>query len=150
MSEVCGVAVFSVSHVALSPQPFCEEGDCDGTFHKKRFFHCSASRKAGVFTPISHLHRRPPATSWSVEHDGSPQPTSDPPAPPPPLAIGERIVWISDCNKEELGVVRWTGPLPGKENREVHVGVEFVSASHPSPISSLVRHFPFVWTFLTF
>ncbi len=45
----------------------------------------------------------------------------------PPIALGERVVWMSDYGPEH-GLVRWVGFLHDTREREWTVGVEFVSA----------------------
>ena len=42
------------------------------------------------------------------------------------LAVGHKVVWISDGGPE-VGVVKWIGVLPDARQDDVTVGVEFVS-----------------------
>lgn len=50
----------------------------------------------------------------------------DPCCSPPPLRIGERVVWPDD-NKFEFGIVKWIGKLPDQQDmpEEWMVGVKF-------------------------
>lgn len=57
--------------------------------------------------------------------------------PPPPLQIGDRVVWISDSGPE-YGEVKWLGKLLDV-GTEWMVGVEFVSLSELFAI--LIEHF---------
>ena len=68
--------------------------------------------------PPSHTRREP--TYAKVTHR---------PLTPPPLSMGERVVWISDTGPE-LGVVKWIGILPDVKVKEYTIGVEFVSIYH--------------------
>ena len=79
-----------------------------------------------VFVAINKLRRSPNPDEFK-EWQFSPIPEDHyENITPPPLKIGERVVWMSD-NGPEAGSVRWIGHLHDTRDIEWTVGVEFVS-----------------------
>ena len=142
----------------------------DGTFEpQKRLFVCRPD--CTVLLTVTKIRQRrvcaenlPVAKSVSPEHIAHP---SDCPISParslhrqasenveaaeerragkPDLKIGDRIVWFSDKNKEELGIVKWIGILPDSKSKEYTIGVEFVRTVHIYSDFYLYRHDLFVY-----
>ena len=79
-------------------------------------------------SPVQHPDVDIPSPVELSSDAGSAHRPSSPPQEltPPPLDLGERVVWISDHGPES-GVAKWIGSLPDSEKREWTVGVEFVS-----------------------
>ncbi|XP_021004113.1 ubiquitin carboxyl-terminal hydrolase CYLD isoform X2 [Parasteatoda tepidariorum] len=120
-----------------------EHGVCDGSIKGKRYFQCASNNAIFVGINRLRLHLRGYKYTQSETtldyRDGSggalpsskPHPLSLEAAcadgtPPPPLQIGNRVVWISDTGPE-YGEVKWLGKLLDVGN-DWMVGVEFDNA----------------------
>jgi len=103
------------------------KGASNGTFKNKVYFQCKED--CGVFATVLKLK---PAKETSVGHflaDSDKKSLLNPPLTTScPLAINDRIVWMSDGGPEH-GTVRWIGHLPDalppRDPSHLTVGVEF-------------------------
>ncbi|XP_055933265.1 ubiquitin carboxyl-terminal hydrolase CYLD-like isoform X3 [Argiope bruennichi] len=122
-----------------------EHGVCDGSIKGKRYFQCASNNAIFVGINRLRLHLRGYKYTQSgniVEHadhrerdgTGGALPSSKPHplsleaacadgTPPPPLQLGDRVVWISDSGPE-YGEVKWLGKLLDV-GTDWMVGVEF-------------------------
>ncbi|XP_035214266.1 ubiquitin carboxyl-terminal hydrolase CYLD-like isoform X1 [Stegodyphus dumicola] len=120
-----------------------EHGVCDGSLKGKRYFQCASNNAIFVGINRLRLHLRGYKYTQSgniVEHaehrngtggalpSNKPHPLSLDAAcadgtPPPPLQLGDRVVWISDSGPE-YGEVKWLGKLLDV-GTDWMVGVEF-------------------------
>jgi hypothetical protein len=58
---------------------------------------------------------------------------------PTSLAVGDRVIWISDSDNAERGTVRWIGVLPGGATEVLFAGVEFVSLNVKCKLSNMEK-----------
>ena len=109
-------------------QRFRGKGTSDGTFRKVTYFTCHMD--SAVFKPISKLAccQDPSEFVKSPIYDATPDQLKALP-PPPPLDLGDRVIWISDTDSVEKATVKWIGVLPDdhSQRKEWMVGVQFVS-----------------------
>ena len=129
-------------------QEFQKRGTSDGSFHNKKYF--DAPQNSAVFVPVNCLQLSPEISNGSPRANGSPRKVfqkQQAPSPPlsssvlsqdtscetqvteSPLVLGDRVVWISDGGAEH-GVVRWIGHLPDSPEKDLTIGVEFVSTEY--------------------
>ena len=85
---------------------------------------------SAVFKPLSKLAccRDPIEFVQTPTYDATPDQMKALPQPPP-LVLGDRVVWISDHDSIEKATVKWIGVLPEDhcQLNQWMVGVEFVS-----------------------
>ncbi|XP_014665395.1 PREDICTED: LOW QUALITY PROTEIN: ubiquitin carboxyl-terminal hydrolase CYLD-like [Priapulus caudatus] len=104
----------------------------DGVWNEKQYFECPIGK--GLFLPLSQIRLRVAVIPLNSRKGRSEKyaATAESPFPSrtlcvePPLATGDRIVWMSDIGPEH-GLVRWIGYLP-EVGPEWTVGVQF---DHP-------------------